>query len=82
MDENIRNFGQEPGITIQTKFWDKSYFPHVSKDKIFSPGGFYDELDEIQGKNGTFWIGGLLNFELVEMSMRYSKYFIEKYFIS
>ncbi len=77
VDENIRNFGQEPGITIQTKFWDKSYFPHVSKDKIFSPGGFYDELDEIQGKNGTFWIGGLLNFELVEMSMRYSKYFIE-----
>jgi len=28
--------------------------------------GFYDQLEEMPGKNNTFFVGGLMAFELIE----------------
>ena len=54
------------------------YFKHVSAEAIAS--GFYDELESIQGTDSTFYVGGLLDFELVERITRYSKRLVEERF--
>jgi len=54
------------------------YFPHVSSEDM--QGGFYDDFDKIQGANNTFYVGGLMNFELVETIMNYSKHLVHEHF--
>jgi Flavin containing amine oxidoreductase len=54
------------------------YFPHVTPTAMAN--GFYDELEAIQGQNNTFYVGGLMNFELVETIMNYTKHLIEQRF--
>lgn len=57
---------------------DFVYFPHVTTEHMAT--GFYDDLENLQGQQNTFYVGGLLNFELVEMIMNYSKHLVEKNF--
>lgn len=54
------------------------YFPHVTSKVMASR--FYDDLEALQGKKNTFYVGGLLNFELVETIMNYSKHLVAKHF--
>jgi predicted NAD/FAD-binding protein len=54
------------------------YFPHVLTESLAN--GFYDDLEALQGQNNTFYIGGLLNFELVETIMNFSKHIVETNF--
>jgi hypothetical protein len=54
------------------------YFPHVSSQDMQE--GFYDRLEELQGKQNTYYVGGLMNFELVETIVEYSKALVEKNF--
>src|SRR5919202_3008211 len=54
------------------------YFPHVSSEDM--QDGFYDRLEELQGKQNTYYVGGLMNFELVETIVEYSKALVEKNF--
>lgn len=54
------------------------YFPHVTTEAMAS--GFYDHLEDLQGQNNTFFAGGLMNFELVETIMNYSKHLIDRNF--
>ena len=82
VDENIRQIGHGVGKSIATKIWE--YFPQVSLHDLFPDHGnekasstvendFYNQLESIQGMSSTFYCGGLLNFELVETTLRYSK---------
>ena len=57
---------------------DWAYFPHVPYPMV--DGGFYNELDELQGVNRTFYCGGLLAFELVETIAEYSHHLVQKHF--
>jgi hypothetical protein len=57
-----------------------TYFPHVSALAIKE--GFYDQLEEMQGKNNTFFVGGLMAFELIEPIINYSDHFVKKHFSS
>jgi hypothetical protein len=68
--------GQQPGATTTTIPWQ--YFPQVPQSAI--DAGFYDDLEGIQGKNGTFYTGALLNFELVEKAMEYSRSLVDRFF--
>jgi Flavin containing amine oxidoreductase len=60
------NAGVIPGTKqtgdIQSYAWQ--YFPQV--DVASFQAGFYDRLEGLQGDNATYYVGGLLNFELVE----------------
>ncbi|MCW5318113.1 hypothetical protein GTQ43_31480 [Nostoc sp. KVJ3] len=59
--------------------YDKwTYFPHVTSEAM--QAGFYDRLEAMQGQQKTFYVGGLLNFELVETIVEYSKSLVEKNF--
>ena len=62
-------------VLIQ-KEWN--YFPHVSTE--VAKKDFYPRLESIQGKNGTYFVGGLMNFELVESTARYSRDLVQKLF--
>jgi len=54
------------------------YFPHVSTEAMAA--GFYGDLEGLQGQQNTFFTGGLMNFELVETIMNYSKHLVQNNF--
>ena len=56
------------------------YFKHVTTESIRN--GFYDRLEALQGQNRTYYAGGLLDFELVERIIRYSKKLVNEEFPS
>ncbi|MCD6585002.1 MAG: FAD-dependent oxidoreductase [Desulfobacteraceae bacterium] len=71
IDKNAPN----NGIIIQKKW---TYFPHVSTKDLQE--GFYDNLMDLQGTQGTYYIGSIMDFESVEHTARFSKYLMERHF--
>ena len=55
------------------------YFPHVSGEDLSS--GFYSKLAYLQGRNRTFYLGSIFNFETVEMNADFAKFAVERYLI-
>ncbi len=55
-----------------------AYFPHVSPAAV--EAGFYTALDALQGRNRTFYCGGLLAFELVETIAEQAHHLVETHF--
>ncbi len=65
------------GRTIIKKVaWD--YFPHVTGDAMRA--GFYDRIARLQGQNGTYYIGGVINFETVESTSAFAKDLVNRMF--
>jgi len=60
---------EDTGIT-------EAYFPH-SKD-LYECDPW--EINNLQGNNGLYFIGGTVNFESVEHIIRYNNYIIDMYF--
>ncbi|KAG5250029.1 AMP-dependent synthetase and ligase family protein [Salix suchowensis] len=55
-------------VVLQRRF---KYFPHVGSQEM--KGGFYDKLEsELQGQRNTFYVGGLMAFELTERNSSYA----------
>jgi hypothetical protein len=54
------------------------YFEHVTADDM--AGGYYDRLESLQGARRTYYLGGVMNFELVESVIQYSRFLVEKFF--
>ncbi len=54
------------------------YFPHVLSDDLAK--GFFDEFERMQGAAHTYFTGGLLGFETVHNTMRYSESLVERFF--
>jgi hypothetical protein len=42
--------------------------------------GFYDKINEMQGKNNTYFLGALLAFELTERNVSYAIHLIGRCF--
>lgn len=76
MHEDIRAMGGTLSKIITSKIW--KYFPHVSTEDIRS--GFYDKLERLQGKCGTFYVGSLMNMETVEHTAQFSIELIDRKF--
>jgi hypothetical protein len=55
-----------------------AYFPHVPVEAV--DAGFYTELEQMQGRDRTFYCGGLLAFELVETIAEYSHHLVQTHF--
>jgi hypothetical protein len=75
--------GVEAGTTrgnerlARWKTYDRwPYFHHVSVDDMKS--GFFRDLDQLQGKNHTYYTGGAATFEMVEAIVRHARYICEK----
>ncbi len=54
------------------------YFQHVDCEAI--RGGWFTKLEEQQGVNNTYYVGGATNFELVEPIAEYAKNLVARHF--
>jgi hypothetical protein len=57
---------------------DWAYFPHFSDADL--RGGVYDRLEALQGRDATYYLGGLMNFETVKTTTAYSRAIVERFF--
>jgi len=55
-----------------------TYFQHVSSEQIGD--GFFADLANNQGKDRTYYVGGVTDFELIEPIVKHSKYLVERHF--
>lgn len=62
---------------VVEKYWD-NYYPHVSIQEFRN--GFYDEMESLQGHENIYFAGSSMNFEMMETTVKYSKYLIKNYF--
>ncbi|XP_042015983.1 uncharacterized protein LOC121763959 [Salvia splendens] len=68
--------GQIEGVVLQRKF---KYFPHISSKDM--KDGFYDKLEFLlQGHRNTYFVGGLMAFELTERNSSYAFDLVRKHF--
>ena len=56
-----------------------TYFQHVEPVEIGQ--GYYRKLEDLQGSDRTFYVGGVTDFELVEPIVQHSKYLVEMHFV-
>ncbi|KAD5961681.1 hypothetical protein E3N88_13154 [Mikania micrantha] len=70
--------GQVENVILQRQF---KYFPHVSSQDMKE--GFYDKMEnEIQGQQNTYYVGGLVAFELTERNSSYAMNLVRRHFAS
>ena len=74
--EDLGRMGGRMGEVHTQVRWD--YFPHFGSEDIAS--GIYERLEGLQGQNHTFYVGSLLNFELVESNVAYATALVERHF--
>lgn len=68
MNEDIEQAGGSVESVITERFWN--YFPHVKTENL---AGYYERLENLQGRLGTYYLGSLMNFETVETNAKYAK---------
>ncbi|EEF48850.1 conserved hypothetical protein [Ricinus communis] len=73
----VKNMGAEvEKVILQRRF---RYFPHVSSQDV--KDGFYERLEsELQGLRNTYYVGGLMAFELTERNASYAMALMCKHF--
>ncbi|XP_023742156.3 uncharacterized protein LOC111890232 isoform X1 [Lactuca sativa] len=74
--------GKVEKVILQRRF---KYFPHVNSQVVESNAemkdGFYEKLEhQLQGQNNTFYVGGLMAFELTERNSSYALSLVIKHF--
>ena len=78
IDPEVRKFVDRIRGDIDDTAWktfdEWPYFQHYRIEEIND--GYYDRLEAQQGKNHTYYVGGLMNFELVNNIMLYSKHIV------
>ncbi|MBV8083471.1 MAG: FAD-dependent oxidoreductase [Chloroflexi bacterium] len=67
--EDVERMGGKVEMIHAQKRW--AYFPHVNSADL--EAGFYERLDAHQGQNATYYVGGLLAYELVETIIRQAR---------
>ncbi|CAM6101924.1 unnamed protein product [Calypogeia fissa] len=76
LHEDIQRMGGRVESMIMQRKW--AYCPHVnSKDMA---DGFYDKLQDLQGRNSTYYVGGLLAFELTESNASFAQSLVHRCF--
>ncbi|KAF5726792.1 hypothetical protein HS088_TW22G00474 [Tripterygium wilfordii] len=70
--------GEVEKVVLQRRF---KYFPHVGSQDMKE--GFYEKLEsELQGLRNTYYVGGLMAFELTERNSSYAMSLVWKHFAS
>ncbi|XP_063937135.1 uncharacterized protein LOC135147742 [Daucus carota subsp. sativus] len=63
-------------IVLQRRF---KYFPHVNSQDM--KDGFYEKMEtELQGQQNTYYVGGIVAFELTERNSSYAMSLVRKHF--
>jgi predicted NAD/FAD-dependent oxidoreductase len=72
----IEQLGGKVKKRLMTRRWD--YFPHVKTEAM--KAGFYDSLNQLQGKGSTYYVGELFNFSTVAVSAMSSEDLVTRHF--
>jgi hypothetical protein len=79
----IEGFAREIAGDEKLARWESymqwPYFSHVEVDQMRD--GWFADLERLQGRSRTFWVGGAASFEAVEPIVRYSKHLVERHFL-
>ncbi|KAM7497257.1 hypothetical protein LguiA_021671 [Lonicera macranthoides] len=76
VDAVNRMGGKIENIILQRRF---KYFPHISSQDM--KNGFYEKMEsELQGQQNTYYVGGLVAFELTERNSSYAMNLVCKHF--
>ncbi|XP_059668871.1 uncharacterized protein LOC132313957 [Cornus florida] len=76
IDAVQRMGGEVENVVLQRRF---KYFPHVSSQDM--KDGFYDKVETaLQGQHNTYYVGGLMAFELTERNSSYAMSLVCKHF--
>jgi hypothetical protein len=57
---------------------DVDYFPHIETEALLD--GWYDQYNEIQGQQHTYYVSGVDQFEFVEYAIRAAEALVETHF--
>jgi predicted NAD/FAD-dependent oxidoreductase len=78
--DNLKHFLGEMGGQIESvhQFVHWKYFPHVDAKEMSN--GFYDKLENMQGRQHTYYAGEVLNFSCVGFTCEYAQYTVNRYF--
>lgn len=76
LSEDLAYIGGSLRNIILEQAWN--YFPYVDEDALND--GFYERLTDLQGDLGTYYVGGIMNFETVEATARFAKHLVETRF--
>ncbi|CAB4374211.1 unnamed protein product [Rhizophagus irregularis] len=76
LKQDIISMGGELEEIHYNQRWD--FFPHVSS--LSMARGFYSKVENVQGEQGTFYVGGWLDFELTENCISYSRDLVRRFF--
>jgi oxygen-dependent protoporphyrinogen oxidase len=76
LKEEVEHLGGTLGNIVKEIQW--SYFPHVGQKDL--DNGFYDKLNSLQGEMGTYYVGGIFNFETVEHTSKFAKELVDQVF--
>lgn len=74
--EDLERVGFKDLSLYQHKRWLQS--PHVSPEILSA--GFYDKLRSMQGYGQVYLAGEIMSTVTMDNSIRYSRYFVDKYF--
>ncbi len=67
--DDVKSLGGGVRDILIQQTW--SHFPHVTTTDL--DDGFYQRLDKLQGVSGTFYIGGIMNFDSVEHTVKFAR---------
>ncbi len=74
--EDLDRMGASLDRVVEVRRW--RYFPHVSPTAM--AGGYYEQLEGLQGANQTYFAGEVMSFASVELCARYSEALVQRHF--
>lgn len=76
LQDEVDRVGGTLKEVVHQKIW--SYFPHFKKADLDQ--GVDEAIDAMQGQLGTYYIGGLMNFETVETTAAFAEALMREHF--
>lgn len=76
VENKLRELGGQNIRLYMMKRWGQ--FPHVDSNALRE--GFYERLDQMQGRNNIYYAGEIMNFPTLENCIVYAKYLVGRFF--
>jgi predicted NAD/FAD-binding protein len=76
LGEDLDRMGASLDRIVEVRRW--RYFPHVSPTAM--AGGYYEQLEGLQGANQTYFAGEVMSFASVELCAQYSEALVQRHF--
>ncbi|KAJ0965102.1 hypothetical protein J5N97_026240 [Dioscorea zingiberensis] len=77
----MQKFYEDTDVFLFLVLWELWGHQRCSSDKEYMKNGYYEKLErELQGSQNTYYVGGLMAFELTERNSSYAIAMVQKHF--